>query len=366
MKRILQTIALNHHLPDRIRVTLGFDGFIDSIVQLIRHHDASHQPVFFERMQDWGNYIIERTGKNFSVELRENVLKLGGNMPIMANALGRLGLHVHCVGALGYPDIDPIFKSLSPRCSLHSFARPGMTQAMEFSDGKIILGEMEDLNRTDWEVVKSRVGVQVLIDLIQSSALVGILNWGELQQSSGIWKGLLRDVLPRCTGEKKSFFIDLADCSKRMPQEIGEAMTMLREFSRFGRVMLGLNHNEAALIHQVLLGSAAGESNLRAIGEAIFPPLEIDTLVLHNRKEAIGIRKNTFSCKESFLVDNPKLLTGAGDNFNAGFCFGQLMGLDLDDSLLLAHAVSGYYIRHAESADWPALMKTLETNPSIT
>ncbi len=37
--------------------------------------------------------------------------------------------------------------------------------------------------------------------------------------------------------------------------------------------------------------------------------------------------------------------TGGGDNFNAGFCYAQLNKLDLYQSLLVANAVSGYYVK---------------------
>ena len=46
---------------------------------------------------------------------------------------------------------------------------------------------------------------------------------------------------------------------------------------------------------------------------------------------------------------NPKLTTGAGDNFNAGFCFGQVLGLSTQLSLVLGTATSGYYVRNAKS-----------------
>ena len=41
----------------------------------------------------------------------------------------------------------------------------------------------------------------------------------------------------------------------------------------------------------------------------------------------------------------PKLTTGAGDHFNAGFCIGRLLGLPLDASLQVGVATSGFYVR---------------------
>ena len=49
------------------------------------------------------------------------------------------------------------------------------------------------------------------------------------------------------------------------------------------------------------------------------------------------------------MVEAPKISTGGGDNFNAGFCLGQLLGLGYRDSMLLGMAVSGYYVENGKS-----------------
>ena len=47
----------------------------------------------------------------------------------------------------------------------------------------------------------------------------------------------------------------------------------------------------------------------------------------------------------------PRLTTGAGDHFNAGFATGQLLGLDAEGCLTLGVATSGHYVRTGESPD---------------
>jgi len=49
------------------------------------------------------------------------------------------------------------------------------------------------------------------------------------------------------------------------------------------------------------------------------------------------------------FVQQPKISTGAGDHFNAGFCLGNLLGFSLEESLCTGVATSGYYVRTAES-----------------
>jgi hypothetical protein len=53
----------------------------------------------------------------------------------------------------------------------------------------------------------------------------------------------------------------------------------------------------------------------------------------------------------SYLMGDRLCLTGGGDNFNAGYCFARLNGFDLFESLMVANAVSGYYVKFGNSPD---------------
>jgi sugar/nucleoside kinase (ribokinase family) len=57
----------------------------------------------------------------------------------------------------------------------------------------------------------------------------------------------------------------------------------------------------------------------------------------------------------------PKITTGAGDHFNAGFCVGRMLGLDLAASLQIGVATSGFYVRQAKSPRLEDLKKFLQT-----
>ena len=49
------------------------------------------------------------------------------------------------------------------------------------------------------------------------------------------------------------------------------------------------------------------------------------------------------------FVQEPRISTGAGDHFNAGFCLAQVLGMNLEESLCVGVSTSGYYVRTAES-----------------
>src|SRR5690606_17443889 len=116
-----QKIAQHVHLLEGKTVTIGFDGFIDSIVRVVSNR-TSYEVNYFKTIHEFGNYTLAKSGSNFSLELEQAVKKAGGNMPIMARAMAGWNLHVNCVGTLGLPDIDPSFRRFPDNCRLFSFA----------------------------------------------------------------------------------------------------------------------------------------------------------------------------------------------------------------------------------------------------
>jgi sugar/nucleoside kinase (ribokinase family) len=77
--------------------------------------------------------------------------------------------------------------------------------------------------------------------------------------------------------------------------------------------------------------------------------LQIGTVVIHPRKGAAGADAAGTAWFAGPFVKEPKLSTGAGDNFNAGFVTGRLLGLNLEESLCAGTGTSGYYVRNAGS-----------------
>lgn len=343
------------------KVTAGFDGFVDTIVRIIKNKEDKNGPEFFNTTNDFGTYIKEKSGSSFSLEYEEINTKLGGNMPITSNALARMGIRVNCVGALGSPQIHPVFNNLSENCKNYSFTNPGIAVAYEFTDGKIILSQMQELNRFEWKDLKNIIGAGTLINLYKESDLLGIFNWSEIDASTDIWKGILADVLPnyKRLGEKQTVFFDLSDCSKRSDEAINEMLLLIKEFSTYMKVILSLNKNEFRRIAEAVFGRETAYS-FEHHGSKIYTHTGADILLLHSSKEAITFSKNETAKAGSFFVTNPVISTGAGDNFNAGFITAQLLGLDQESSLIFANAVAAIYIQSGISASTEDVISFLE------
>ena len=165
------------HSPNQPRAFVGLDGFVDEIIHVVdKREDANH----FDRipsMAEFAARIAEAAGKSTNIELVTQRVKLGGNGPIMANALASLGVNVTYVGALGYPNLHPVFQPLSDRSEVFSIAEAAHTDALEFEDGKIMLGKMTPLNDVTWKTLMERMGRDRLTERIQAAHLVSFLNW---------------------------------------------------------------------------------------------------------------------------------------------------------------------------------------------
>ena len=86
--RTLQQIAQRRGALAGRRAFVGFDGFVDTIVTpvgLRRAQGEDFTPI--ATLTELGQRILAAAGKSTNIELYPRLDKLGGNGPIMANAL---------------------------------------------------------------------------------------------------------------------------------------------------------------------------------------------------------------------------------------------------------------------------------------
>lgn len=355
IKRLKQDAGL---LESKI-ASIGFDGFLDSIMRVVKSKDSMGNSIFFQGIAEFGYHIIEKQNKSCSIELKEIITKMGGNTPIFANALGRLGVRVNCIGAMGFPEIKPVFKCMSENCTLHSYADPGYTAALEFNDGKVMMAQMDSIHGVTWDGIKNKIGLDNLICLFVNSNLLGLVNWSEIDNAGSIWEGILSEVLPYHVPNKKQvMFFDISDCSKRSKAEIIYALGLIGQFRKHYKVILGLNENEAQLVYKALF-SDNETGNLYDAGCKIKERMNIDSLLIHSTRCALGWDEYGEYRIDTIFINDPKLSTGGGDNFNAGFCLGELLGMGIGLSLILANYVSGFYVRYGHSPDLMQLIEYL-------
>jgi len=148
----------------------------------------------------------------------------------MANALASFGLKVTYLGILGYPNLHPVFADFAKLAEVHSIAEPGYTDALEFEDGKIMLGKHKSLKEMNWENIKGRFGLDRFAAAFGGADLVGFVNWTMLTAMSDIWASVLKEVCPTMKGPRRKLFIDLADPEKRTGEDIARALELVMGF----------------------------------------------------------------------------------------------------------------------------------------
>lgn len=333
------------------KCVMGLDGFVDQILHVVKTRKDANNYVRMETLREFGEFICKAAGLSANIEFIPLKNKLGGNGPIMSNALSTYNLDVTYIGAVGENSIHPVFHDMSKKSKVLNISDPGFTDAVEFLDGKLMIGKRECLKNINWTTLKEKVGLEKLILLFNDAKLVGLENWTMLPYMTEIWNGLINEVLPSLnkTSDKYIFF-DLADPENRLREDILEALSVIKKFSSKFNVILGLNEKEAYEIGEILdLSSTSEKQPLNILVKLIANKLDIYCLVVHPVKEAFAVCNNTIYHTLGPYEPNPKLTTGAGDNFNAGFCFGQILELSPQLSLVLGTATSGYYVRNAES-----------------
>ena len=103
-----------------------------------------------------------------------------------------------------------------------------------------------------------------------------------------------------------------------------------------------------------------GPEGLKAAALRIREKLGIQCVVIHPRDGAAAATREEAAYVKGPFVENPKISTGAGDHFNAGFALGELLGLSIIACLTVAVATSGQYVRSAESPNLPNTVSFLE------
>src|SRR4030095_10951872 len=156
---------------------LGLDGFVDKIIHVVDKRDGAESFQRLPTISKFAERIAAAAGHSTNIEVITERTKLGGNGPILANALASFGLKVTYLGALGYPNLHPVFADFAKRAEVHSIAEPGYTDALEFEDGKIMLGKHQSLNQMNWENIKSRFGAEKFSTHFAGADLIGFVNW---------------------------------------------------------------------------------------------------------------------------------------------------------------------------------------------
>ena len=381
---LIQSLTNYEESGREFKALVGFDGYINKIQKVVKTK-IGITSVYYDTITQIADHVATLAGMGGQIEIRNLELKLGGNTPIMANSLGTLGIKSTCIGTMGYPDLHNVFEDMNPNCEVISIAEPAQTSKMVFDDGELIFSEVSTFEQLTWTYVAAVAGIDNLTRWIYESPLIAFVGWANLNYCTDIWRGVLKDIIVSLNptpSEKehtvffrtnknipddegygmrhKSFFFDLSDPSKRSKAEILAALTVINQYKPYGKVTLGLNENEAQKIYTALDGENLETIDLQTIIIYIFSKISVHQVLIHSTdRSIIGTKNGIFEVKGR-LVPEPRILTGGGDNFNAGLCLGLVLDLPINQTMLLGMANSGAYITNGISPEVKDLIHYLE------
>jgi len=362
-----------------MRSLVGFDGFVDSIIHVVdKRHSMAHDD--YERIHTIPQYAARcgaAANRSANIELVVTDTRFGGNGPLLSSALGSLGSPVTYIGAVStesdWNKVDPIYQPFVDLCDqVIPLCPPGRTDALEFDDGKIMLGKPESVQKVTWERIKEVVGIEKLIETIEQVSLISVVNWTLVGGVEGIWEGLCDDVFPHLSNDReRRIFIDLSDPAKRTDADIARAMKLIQRLQSFVPVTLGLNLAESGRVGRVIGVEAYDDEHNRTLAEMvpeaamiIRDKLDLECVVIHQHTGAGGADSSGAAYWFTGpYTRKPRISTGAGDHFGGGFSFAQMAGLSLGESLAAACGVAGAYVRDASSPSRTRLIEFLRDLP---
>ena len=371
--------ALESNAP-RLATThalIGFDGFIDDIHDAVRGRRSMAQSDYdrIATITEFADRCRAAAGRSTNIELVRRESRPGGNGPLLANGIASLTLPTTFIGCVGSPDdprtLHPIYAPLADACQrVVPIAPPGHTDALEFDDGKIMLNQTAQVQAATWDAVLEPLGAAALHAMLAEATLIGIVNWSLCGGVESIWTALIDDVLPSLapppSALRRRVFIDLSDPAKRSDADIRRALALLARMNQLVPVTLGLNLAEGERVARVLDASAPTVPELT---QSIRTAAALDTVVVHPREGAAAASVNHHGDPmppvwfEGPVARTPRLSTGAGDAFNAGFAVAQTLALPIDQCLAVGVAASGAYVRDAANPSLARLVAFLRDLP---
>lgn len=361
-------IPLRNFDDDSHLVFTGFDGFVDKLQRVVvkkKENDAT----YFQTVDEFTDHLGSMRKSGGNVEIVTTGKKIGGDAPILSNTLGSLGIQTHCLGAMGYPNLHPVFLKMHKLCEIISVINPGENQVLEFDDAKIVFSDQATFDNYDWEYVKTHTEVfDQLKRVIKKAELIALVDWARLPFASSIWKGFLEDMIKATKKKDTLFFFHIGDPYKIPRKKIGQAVELINEFAAFGKVTVSLNKQEAVRLWLVLNGYEPSHDQTKIeipglgdIARFIFRVFDIDTVIVRNRESTFIASEEEVEEVAGSKVEKPKTLMGGGDNFDAGYCLGLLEGFNRRQCALLGIAAAGAYIQNGYCPCIEDLIEYLKT-----
>lgn len=350
-------------LPSK-RIFIGFDGFTDSISALVQKRADREHFTRYSTLKSFGQAILQAGDKSANFELALLETRVGGNAANLAKALCFFEQKVYLAATLGDQSVEPLFANLAKECAEIFLLGPSdSTDAVEFSDGKLLLGKMKSLLDLSLDKIIDLIGADTLFHQLEKCDLFASLNWTMLPAAQKLWTWLRNNCFAALSKKQRFFLVDLSDPRKRAADDLLAALNELKCWQTHFEVILSLNIAESEQVAAALgliepqdMGAIVARKR-RSF--EIQQRLSIKGVVIHGPDLATAAADQKIYCAVTNHCQNPQISTGGGDHFNAGLCLGLLAQLGWPEVLALANATSSYFVRWGRCPDRKELLTHL-------
>jgi ketohexokinase len=340
------------------QILVGFDAFIDRICHVVdvRTHTGHDGYSRISTLVEFGTRISSAAGTSAGFELVTQRTKAGGNALLTAFALATLDLDVHFAGILTDPahpeSVCPLLADAANRFKTRLLlGAPGTTDALEFDDGKLMLGQAPSLDTLTSNTILSQNAEPSYASLLPIVDALVFGNWTAHTALTDLWNRLANSLQASSVNKPQHCLVDLADITRHTHDDITQALAALGALNAHIPVTLSLNAAEASHLANSLgtttpasLQPSTPVDQLVETTTTLRQRLDLHRLIIHTHAAAASATRTHSAHCITRHNPAPVLLTGAGDHFNAGCLLGMLQDTDEEIMLALGNTLASYYI----------------------
>ncbi len=343
------------------KILLGCDGFVDETYEIVEERKSPTEFSAIPKLKQFGELLVKRADGGVGVEIVPKRRCEGGFAINTGRIAACLGIKPLLPGLYGASEIDPAFVEFKDSCELHSLGDPALTLAFEFTDGKVLMSNLEAVSSLCWEDIVKHFGAEKLRAMFAGADIIGLGYWSLTSHFDGIFEGFMSQY--ETMAPPRRMFFDFADIKKKSSESFLRSLELIKRHAAKVPMTLSLNEHEVMELF-ARLGVACGDESPAGIASALTVAREkigFDELIVHTPEfaaasSAVDGEAHAIQDRQSNVIR----LAGAGDSFNGGYLCASLGDLPLKNRLVIANAATAFFVTHATGPTRAQLIAQIE------
>lgn len=345
----------------RGKILLGCDGFVDETYEIVEVRKSQSEFTPMKKLKQFGELLVQRADGGVGLELVPKRRCEGGFAINTGRVAACLGLRPCLPGLFGGNAIDPAYEQFKEICELKSLGDPALTIALEFGDGKVLMSNLAAVSSLNWGDFEKHFGEKKLKEMFSGADILGLGYWSLTANFDELFQGFMRQY-ETSTPPRRMFF-DFADIKKKSSESFIRSLELIKSYSSKIPMVFSLNEHEVLELFS-RIGVARPELTPTAISSALRIAREkigFAELIVHTPEFAAA---STVAEGEAHARQERQTkvvrLAGAGDSFNGGYLCASLGNLSLKERLVVANAVTAFFVTHGAPPNKDELVAQIE------